>query len=114
MVDGFNISKQAEIHRMAIQELSESFGSEMKPVVMEFKGKEYELTGSAEEQYKHWRELLRKIYYEETGFEQPDDLETSRDTLTRTSRKSAYLCRSQRGSELKPALVRHTWSTCRL
>lgn len=83
MVDGFNISKQAEIHRMAIQELSESFGSEMKPVVMEFKGKEYELTGSAEEQYKHWRELLRKIYYEETGFEQPDDLKTNRDTLTR-------------------------------
>jgi hypothetical protein len=75
MVDGFNISKQAEIHRVAIQELSESFGSEMKPVVMEFKGKEYELTGSAEEQYKHWRELLRKIYYEETGFEQPDDPE---------------------------------------
>jgi hypothetical protein len=73
MVDGFNISKQAEIHRMAIQELSESFGSEMKPVVMEFKDKEYELTGSAEEQYKQWRELLRKIYYEETGFEQRDD-----------------------------------------
>jgi len=73
LMNGINISKQAEIHSMAIQELSESFGNEMKPVVMEFQGKKYELTGSAEEQYKHWRELLRKIYYEETGFVQPEE-----------------------------------------
>jgi hypothetical protein len=78
IIDGINISKQAEIHRMAIQELSESFGNEMKPVVMEFQGRKYELTGSAEEQYRHWRELLRKIYYEETGFEPPDGQEGSR------------------------------------
>jgi len=68
IINGINISKQAEIHAMAIQELSESFGNEMKPVVMEFQGKKYELTGSAEEQYARWRELLRKIYYAETGF----------------------------------------------
>ncbi len=71
IVEGFNISKEAEIHEAAIQELSESFGGEMKPVVMEFEGQQYELTGSAEEQFKQWRELLRKIYYAETGFE-PD------------------------------------------
>jgi hypothetical protein len=72
LYDGINISKQAEIHRMAIQELSESFGNEMKPVVMEFQGKKYELTGSAEEQYRHWQKLLREIYYEETGFGKTD------------------------------------------
>jgi len=71
IISGFNVSKEAEIHEAAIQELSESFGSEMKPVVMDFEGKKYELTGSAEEQFKQWRELLRKIYYAETGFE-PD------------------------------------------
>ena len=69
IISGFNISKEAEIHEAAIQELSESFGGEMKPIVMEFEGKQYELTGSAEEQFKQWRELLRKIYYAETGFE---------------------------------------------
>lgn len=69
IIDGFNISKEAEIHAAAIQELSESFGNEMKPVVMEFQGKQYELTGSAEEQFKKWRELLRKIYRAETGFD---------------------------------------------
>ena len=68
IMDGFNISKEAEIHEAAIQELSESFSGEMKPVVMEFEGKQYELTGSAEEQFQQWRDLLRKIYYAETGF----------------------------------------------
>jgi hypothetical protein len=71
IVEGFNISKEAEINEAAIQELSESFSGEMQPVVMEFEGKHYELTGSAEEQFKQWRALLRKIYYAETGFD-PD------------------------------------------
>jgi hypothetical protein len=70
-VQGLNISREAEIHSAAIKELSESFGSEMQPVVMEFEGKQYELTGSAEEQFKRWRELLKQIYIAETGFD-PD------------------------------------------
>jgi hypothetical protein len=69
IVNGVNVSREAEIHSEAIEELSESFGNEMKPMVMEFQGKKYELTGSVEEQYKRWRELLRKIYFAETGFE---------------------------------------------
>jgi len=68
ILEGFNISKEADIHKASIRELSDSFSGEMKPVVMEFEGKQYELTGSAEEQFKQWRELLRKIYYAETGF----------------------------------------------
>ena len=68
LINGFNISKEAKIHSEAIKELSESFGSEMKPIVMEFEGKQYELTGSAQEQFVAWRKLLRQIYYAETGF----------------------------------------------
>jgi hypothetical protein len=67
-LSGVNISKQSQMHYEALKELGESFGSEMQPVVLEFEGKKYELTGSAEEQYKRWRELLREIYYAETGF----------------------------------------------
>jgi hypothetical protein len=81
IISGFNISKEAEIHEAAIQELSESFSSEMKPIVMEFEGKQYELSGSAEEQFKQWRELLRKIYYAETGF----DPEPTRNDEERTT-----------------------------
>ena len=68
-ISGWNISKEAEMHSAAIEELSESFGDEMQPVIMEFEGQQYELTGTAEEQFKRWRELLRQIYFAETGFE---------------------------------------------
>jgi hypothetical protein len=68
IVNGFNISKQAEMHSESIRELSETFGAEMKPVLVEFEGKTYELTGPAEEQFRRWRELLREIYRAETGF----------------------------------------------
>ncbi len=67
-IDGWNVSKEAEIHSAAIEELSESFGDEMQPVTMEFEGQQYELTGTAEEQFKRWKELLRQIYFAETGF----------------------------------------------
>ena len=68
-INGWNVSKEAEIHSAAIQELSESFGDEMQPVTMEFEGQQYELTGTAEEQFKRWKQLLRQIYFAETGFE---------------------------------------------
>jgi hypothetical protein len=76
IVDGINISRQAEIHRAAVEELSDSFGSEMKPVVMDFEGEQYELTGTVEEQYARWRKLLQEIYYNETGFGPEDPAES--------------------------------------
>ena len=79
-ISGWNISKEAEIHSAAIQELSESFGDEMQPVTMEFEGQQYELTGSAEEQFKQWKVLLRQIYFAETGFDpSPTPEETDAD-----------------------------------
>jgi hypothetical protein len=66
--NGYNLSKQTEMHSESIRELSETFGSEMKPILVEFEGQTYELTGPAEEQFKRWRELLREIYRTETGF----------------------------------------------
>ncbi|MEJ2282536.1 MAG: hypothetical protein P8X85_02965 [Desulfobacterales bacterium] len=71
IINGFNVSKEADINKAAIQELGESFSNEMKPVVLEFEGRQYELTGSAEEQFNQWRALLREIYFAETGFD-PD------------------------------------------
>jgi hypothetical protein len=70
IVDGINLSKQAEMHSESIRELSETFGGEMKPVLVEFEGKTYELSGPAEEQFRRWRELLRDIYRAETGFDE--------------------------------------------
>lgn len=81
IINGFNVTKEAEIHSAAIKELSESFGSEMQPIVMEFEGNQYELTGSAEEQFRHWRELLRQIYITETGFD-PDISTRQKEDIT--------------------------------
>ncbi|MHC4415571.1 MAG: hypothetical protein ACYS0G_09835 [Planctomycetota bacterium] len=69
VISGVNVSREAEIHAAAIEELGESFGSEMRPTIVELEGKQYELTGTASEQYQRWKDLLRRIYYEETGFD---------------------------------------------
>lgn len=66
--NGADISKEAEIHNEAIRELGDSLQAEVSPMVVEIEGRTVELTGSIEEQYKKWRELLREIYFNETGF----------------------------------------------
>lgn len=71
LINGINVSQQTAIHSEAIAELSESFGAEMRPMVIELEGKQYELTGTVSEQYLEWQNLLRRIYFEETGFD-PD------------------------------------------
>ena len=70
---GFDLSAQTTIHREAIEELGDSFGAEARPMVVEIDGETHELTGSAELQYKKWRELLRRIYSSETGMIEASD-----------------------------------------
>ena len=65
---GRDISQEADIHNDAIRELGESLQAEVSPMVIEVQGRTVELTGSIEEQYQKWRELLREIYISETGF----------------------------------------------
>jgi len=64
---GFATSKEAKIHIEALQELGASFESEVEPLVIEVEGHTLRLTGSVEEQYDSWRQLLREIYATETG-----------------------------------------------
>ncbi|MDH3608117.1 MAG: hypothetical protein OEQ24_02590 [Gammaproteobacteria bacterium] len=66
--NGMDISEEAEIHNEAIRELGDSLQAEVSPMVVEIEGRTVELTGSIEEQYQKWRELLREIYINETGF----------------------------------------------
>jgi hypothetical protein len=68
IVQGVDLDQQSEIHAAAVEELRQTFGYEMKPVVLDFEGKKYKLTGTAVEQYAQWRHLLRKRYFAETGF----------------------------------------------
>ena len=64
---GYQKSQEGKINQEAIEELGASFSSEAEPLVVEVEGETVRLTGSAEQQYSRWRELLRQIYARETG-----------------------------------------------
>jgi hypothetical protein len=64
---GADLSSQQEIHKDAIRELGESFAAETAPLVVNVEGQTVELTGSAEQQFQQWRDLLGEIYATETG-----------------------------------------------
>jgi hypothetical protein len=68
---GFSRRSEATLHVEAIKELSESFGSEAAPMVIDVEGQTRRLTGTAAAQYESWRRLLREIYEAETGFPTP-------------------------------------------
>ncbi len=65
---GFTRRSEAGLHIEAIKELSESFGSEAAPMVIDVEGETRRLTGTAAAQYESWRRLLKDIYEAETGF----------------------------------------------
>ena len=64
---GMAKGKEAKIHAEALRELAASFEIDVAPLVVEIEGETVRLTGSREEQYASWRELLRQIYAAETG-----------------------------------------------
>lgn len=71
---GFTRRSEANMHIESIKELSESFGAEAAPMVVEVEGETRNLTGTAEAQYESWRILLRQIYEAETGFSDSIDV----------------------------------------
>ena len=64
---GFEKSKDTQINKDAIEELGASFSSEAEPLVIEVDGEVIRLTGTAEQQYAQWRQLLKQIYFTELG-----------------------------------------------
>jgi hypothetical protein len=67
VLSGLKKYSDAKIHAQALKELSETFQSEVQPQVVDVEGRTLRLTGSADEQYKEWRELLQQLYLEEAG-----------------------------------------------
>ena len=68
---GADLGAQKKIHKEAIREMGESFQAEVSPMVVDIEGQTTEITGSAEEQFIKWRELLQQIYESETGLPVP-------------------------------------------
>lgn len=63
----FDKRAEAEIHIAALQELGESLESEVAPKMINLDDRTVMLTGTVEEQYSQWREILVELYEEETG-----------------------------------------------
>jgi hypothetical protein len=64
---GFDKGAEVKMHSESLKQLGESFQSEVQPMVVEVEGKTVQLKGTAEEQYREWRSLLKDLYENETG-----------------------------------------------
>ncbi|MCR9106669.1 MAG: hypothetical protein NXI15_15345 [Gammaproteobacteria bacterium] len=62
---------ETQIHVEALQELGESMEMEIAPKVIELEDRTITLSGSVEDQYAQWRDLLAEIYRKEVGDLQP-------------------------------------------
>jgi hypothetical protein len=79
---GMQKSKEVAINKEVIEELGASFSSEAEPLVVEVEGETIRLTGSAEEKYAQWRQILKEMYASETGLMTEEALpEQSTDSI---------------------------------
>lgn len=64
---GFDKRVEARIHMDALEELSQSLENEVAPRVLDLDNRSITLTGSVEEQYSQWKEVLADLYAAEVG-----------------------------------------------
>jgi len=69
MVEADQIAEEAEINKVALEELGISFAAEVEPTVLEVEGEIIKLTGSAKAKHQQWREVLARLYKVETEAE---------------------------------------------
>ncbi len=67
LMRGMQTRGEASTHAQALEELGNSLNAELAPQVISFDEHTVTLTGSVEEQYAQWRELLAQLYAEEMG-----------------------------------------------
>ncbi len=59
---GLERRAEAKIHSLALEELGQSLEAEITPQVIELEDRTVQLSGSIEDQYSQWREILSDIY----------------------------------------------------
>ena len=64
---GLHKYEQAKIHVEALEEISDSLNAEIEPHTVELETRTVTLSGTVQEQYRQWRDLLKEIYRSETG-----------------------------------------------
>lgn len=64
---GLETRNEAQIHVESLEELGLSLEAEVTPQVIELEDRSVMLSGSVEQQYAQWRDLLAEIYQREVG-----------------------------------------------
>ena len=84
------LEKRAEsnIHSLALEELGQSLDAEITPRVIELEDRTVRLTGSVEDQYDQWRELLADIYAAELAALEPPAGDADNTTATSDAQDS--------------------------
>ena len=67
VMSGLNKREEAKVHAEALEEISASLDAEMQPHTMKLEDRTITLSGSVNEQYGQWRQILKEIYNTETG-----------------------------------------------
>ena len=67
VMSGLNKKEEAKVHAEALEEISASMDAEMEPHNMKLDNRTVTLSGSVNEQYGQWRQILKDIYSAETG-----------------------------------------------
>jgi hypothetical protein len=69
ILSGLKKYSDARTHAQTLKELSESFQNEVAPQVVDVEGRTLRLTGTADEQYTEWRQLLHEMYTDDRGWD---------------------------------------------
>ncbi len=64
---GIDKNSESKIHIEALQELGDSLEASIEPQVIELEDRTVTLSGTVDNQYEQWRELLQEIYRIDTG-----------------------------------------------
>ena len=67
LLKGLNTRRESNMHSLAVEELGQSLQAEITPRVIELEDRTVRLSGSAEDQYAQWRELMADLYAAEIG-----------------------------------------------
>jgi len=75
---GIDKSSQTSMHVESLRELGQSLERDLEPQVVDIRDKTVRLTGSAEAQYRQWREILSEMVDEQRDLEDLNALEQAR------------------------------------
>jgi len=64
---GLDRGSEARIHEEGLKEMADSLGAEIAPHTIALEDKTVTLSGTVDEQYAQWREILNEIYLTEIG-----------------------------------------------